>query len=667
MNTALHEDLRGATPLPQQAPPIATARPGGVAALRRRAAWVLGGVWLLGAMPALLRLGLGEAVPPWLEAFGWGLWLPGAGFIAVGGAWLLMAPVVWGLLQVAMLLWALTGMLAAPLFVWLGAALWAGVVAGPVVFAPAAWCVPLLGIATVAWKVITEQRRRRQEAQAGAALSARLPGLLDDLAQRARQAPDPHELDPSQLAAARTLFDLALQPVGSLQGFTRIDNFQSASLRYQLNYLSYALAALQCRYTPNFHGYLNEAQRFAIESLTLPEVCGYWKWEHLWGRLRWNADPVGTLDNVMLTGWSQIALTTYAATTGDLRYQAPGALAFRPMQRSARTHAHDAHSFTRSIVDNWQRAATTLYACEPHWVFPLCNAYAYSGLVPYDRVNGTRHAAKHHAALLKQLEADYLLPDGNVLPVVNSLTGWTWLARGVPAQASLAFLLQLCRVAHAFHPGYARRWYLVARDRFVALDDAGRLQLHGMDWASLIDAGHYRKGPAYLLSLLALAAREHGDEPIAQAALREAELRTDPGASSAPSMSTATRISLAAARLAGVGDWQTMIVRGPAPRTLQGPVLTGCRYPDVLVAAAHGDLDGLELVLYPGQPDGAPARTTQQRTNLTNLTIERLQPGARYRVHGAIESWIETGPEQHTASITVALDGRTAVRLQRQR
>src|SRR5690606_36028459 len=119
-------------------------------------------------------------------------------------------------------------------------------------------------------------------------------------------------------------------------------------------YINYGLSMLQAQYTPNFHGYLSQAQRYGIESLTRPEVCGYWKYESLWGNLRWNPDPIGTKDNIMLTGWSLIALATYSANTGDTRYRQPGALKFKPFKYFSKTYAHDEHSFVKALTWNWE-------------------------------------------------------------------------------------------------------------------------------------------------------------------------------------------------------------------------------------------------------------------------------------------------------------------------
>ena len=63
-------------------------------------------------------------------------------------------------------------------------------------------------------------------------------------------------------------------------------------MRYQLNFVQYAMAMSQYTRTPAFTGYLAEAQRNAIEKMLDPRVWKYWRWENLWGNLRWEPDPM---------------------------------------------------------------------------------------------------------------------------------------------------------------------------------------------------------------------------------------------------------------------------------------------------------------------------------------------------------------------------------------
>src|SRR5512139_1726426 len=90
------------------------------AARQRRTAIVYGCVWLLGLLPVLI-----DAPAAW-QAAGLGLWLPGAGFVAVGGAALLLFPLTLLLFVVAVIAWFWAGMVVAPVAVWLGAAALAG-------------------------------------------------------------------------------------------------------------------------------------------------------------------------------------------------------------------------------------------------------------------------------------------------------------------------------------------------------------------------------------------------------------------------------------------------------------------------------------------------------------------------------------------------------------
>jgi hypothetical protein len=113
---------------------------------------------------------------------------------------------------------------------------------------------------------------------------------------------------------------LALQPVGQINGFDKVDQFQTSALRYQINSLGYMLGMLQCNYAPSFHGYLSQAQRNLIDLYLQRQIWGYWVYESAWGHLNvTNPDPAAR-DNIMLTGWLGIQLCMYMSNTGDRRY-----------------------------------------------------------------------------------------------------------------------------------------------------------------------------------------------------------------------------------------------------------------------------------------------------------------------------------------------------------
>jgi hypothetical protein len=68
-----------------------------------------------------------------------------------------------------------------------------------------------------------------------------------------------------------------------------------------------------------------------------------------------------------------------------------------------------------------------------------------------------------------------------------------------------------------------------------------------------------------------------------------------------------------------------------------------------LVGKAFSQGENLELVLYPGTASGPQA-----------IEIERLKPGRRYSVTGAVQDAL-TADARGRAQLTVNLHGRTAV------
>ena len=53
---------------------------------------------------------------------------------------------------------------------------------------------------------------------------------------------EPRELSDTQMAQMRFFLDRALQPISEFEGFEHLDDFQTAAVRYQINFISYALS-----------------------------------------------------------------------------------------------------------------------------------------------------------------------------------------------------------------------------------------------------------------------------------------------------------------------------------------------------------------------------------------------------------------------------------------
>lgn len=596
----------------------------------------------VGALPLILEL-----APGW-RAAGLGLWFPGAGFLAAGGWAMLLFPVTLALFLVAVFLWFATGNVIAPTTVWLLAAGGAGPMTdGPV--ATWAFYVPpvLIGLA---WfrGALKANGKRADVLRRAAERNAYLPRVLAEVRQRAEPAPvaGERELSADDLAAVRYVFDRALQPLESFEGFNIIEQFQPSALRYQLNHLQFVLAVVQSQYAPNFRGYLSVAQRNLIDKLTLPKVWSYWRWESLWGHLRLDYDPAHK-DNIMLTGWSGVCLNTYTMYSGDKRYAEPASLTFS--LPGGRTYRHSAHSFQKSLLWNYDESPYCLFPCEPNWIYPVCNLYGINSVASYDAAFGTNQLAPLRERFREQFEAEFMDPDG---AVTSFRSKWTGL--GVPASADLMGLGSICFMAAPSYPEISLRAWAILRQEQAQLDEGGELTTE-LSGPALLDAGNYRMTGAFAMGCLAVCAREHGDRDVAEAALRMADARLEPvrseGALSYGKASTMANAILVQARISRSGDWRRT-VNGERAVPAGGPVLSGARYPDVLVAKAISlDGESLDLVLHPGKAPGAQ-----------NIGFEALTPGASYLLEGA-QTQEFVANEQGRAIVELRLDGRTELRL----
>jgi hypothetical protein len=593
-------------------------------------------------MPSILGM------PPALRAAGLGLWIPGGGFLAVGGFAVLLFPLTLVLFALAVFAWFGAGMLVAPVIVWLGSALLAGKMVGD-----QAWFLaPYLLVAAVAGiGLYAYQRRQTRKTAELAQLEARKRSISTALAEAIEvAAPVPtmaeRELTPDDLASSRYALDRALQPLGQMNGYDQRDQFQTAALRYQINHLGYGLGMLQCMYTPSFHGYLSNAQRNLIELYLDRRIWGYWVWESAWGHLNLsNPDPAGK-DNIMLTGWFGIQLCMYISNTGDRRYAEPGSLPFRLNGR--RVFHHDAHTIAQSVAKNFLDSEFCLYPCEPNWVYPICNHYGMTSLAIYDRLFGTKYVPSTLDRWLKSLDTEFTDYSGSVIGLRSSLTG---IRFPFPA-ADAGF----AGFENCFAPERAQRMWATARQDLRHIIKTGengakRLMLPGRGF----DFGNYKSGYAGAYAMIMDTAREFGDYEIADAAQRALDQdcgRADDGGVLRYSRGSNLANAMAMrARIHRRDDFRRTIAEGPPEASLRGPVLSAAKYPDVLVARAFSDGDDLDLVLYPGADSGSH-----------NLGLERLRPGAKYAIRNGAEHSF-TADDSGAATVSVDLRGRTPLHI----
>jgi len=586
------------------------------------------------------------------QAAGIGLFVPGAGFLADGGWLILLFPLTLGIFWLSIIAWFWAGMVIAPLTVWLGSAALAAALAGEQVWPPALYLAPGSAAAIFLFFQYKGAKRRAKDRDM---FQLRQTYFADSLAEvRVKATTEPvageRELTTDQLAAVRYVLDRALQPLDQFKGFTIIDQYQPAAIRYQINHMGFALGLAQGHYTPNFHGYLSRAQRNLIEKYRVPRVWDYWVRESMWGHFNFtHHDPV-VRDNIMLSGWYGMHVGQYTLNSGDRRYGDANSLTFKLNDR--KVYPHDLHSVVDSVAKNFKKNPFVLFPCEPNWVYPICNMYGMSSLAVHDAAFGTNYAQSALPQWLNMLETEFTDQKGSIIGLRSK---WTGLEMPFySGEAGFAFF------ANVFSPQLARRLWAIGRKELgfcLAKDGEGNSRLtlptDLMPFLDKIDPGHYRPGVLFAYVAVLMCAREFGDDDLAEAALRSMDQdcgRTlQNGVLSYTKGSCLANVWAVEGRLMRTGDFRNSFVKGPPAAALLGPMLEDAKYPDVLVAKAFSRGDDLELVLYPGVADG-----TQ------DIGIERLRPNQAYTVSGASVDRLVAGNDGR-ARLQVRLNGRTRV------
>ncbi|MFE9322537.1 hypothetical protein ACIHDR_24235 [Nocardia sp. NPDC052278] len=491
-------------------------------------------------------------------------------------------------------------------------------------------------------------KRARAAAVRRAERNAYLPEVLTQVRARAAAADEapsaPREMSPDDLAHLRYAFDIALMPYGDFSRYSKIDQFQPAAIRYQINQLGYTLTMSQAEFTPNFRGYLDRAQRQLIELYLHRKVWQYWRYENAWGNFSLNPDPA-IKDNIMLTGYYGLQVALYTGQTGDTRYCEPGALTFKLDDK--RGFPHNLDSIVRNIKDNFEHQEFLLYPCEPNWIYTGCNFRGLNALAAHDRAFGTRWEVDIRNDFRERMREEFITPDGTMIALRSAYTGLT-----VP------FPVPDSTVAMALNPSYpdlAEQYWAFVRREVI---ESGDQPINVESDSKGIDAGNYKQDREGWWPYLLIAANEMGDYEVAAEVLRklDAHERRSIDASGVLSygFSPLTEATLIQARLMRRNSWRNVLTQPPAPAALHGPVLDTADYPEVLVAQAISSGDDLNLVVYPGT-------TTGSRT----LQFGRLVAHGEYRVitNGAFQEIIRADASG-AAAANISLTGRMAVRLE---
>ena len=449
------------------------------------------------------------------------------------------------------------------------------------------------------------------------------------------------ELTPDDLELERYLLDLSLQPIERFDGFSHIEQYLLSALRYQLNYTCYALATAQYNYTPAFTGYLTEAQANTIEKMRDKKVWGYWAHECLVGYQRWDPDPI-KFANVMYTGFFGVMVGLFE-TLNDHRFSKPGALSLR--WNDDTEYRYEFSSLCEAIVHNMDISSQgPLYPCEPRLIYPMCNAFSLSTLLIHDRLHGTDYGDGRVEQMAQAYRTHrYLRRDNRFLAARGPLK--FFMGPSVGNDGVMSFWLNFAM------PEQAGRTWENLRANLIRIE-GDDVKIDATSW-EVIDPGNYSRGTGMSRVSVMAAAKEHGDNEMADALERSLDRRYETvrkdGARAYTGISSWGNAGHVLARLTTENSMAHLLA-GEIPAAWKtGPVLGQAAYPDVLVARAVTDGRALDLVLRPGNRGGR-----------TVLGIERLAPRHDYLVTGGVEETI-TADDEGRALVTVDLDGRREV------
>lgn len=586
-----------------------------------------------------------------LQAFGLGLAYPGGGFLhylSGGGVSvaLHLGCTVIALVAfiVSLLLWFGTGNQAAPIIVWLGAALAAAAMQHGHTLSGSWILVSALAAATLGGGWLVHRRNlagklARRESRSTVVNTWRARATALDDAKR----PQVDELSPDDLAALRYALDRALQPVDQFNGFNFIDQFQPSAIRYQINNLGYALSLVNYVRLPAMRSYLHEAQRNLIEKKKEHLVWKYWAIESLWGNFRHEPNPIAR-DNVMYSGWYAAQIGLFESATGDGSYAEPGAVTLTA--GNGTTYVNDYGSIVDTLATNERNSEFCLFPCEPNWIYPMCNNQAALGIRMHDRLHGTRYWASVEPLYRQRLKQEFIDVDGHLIPLRSTRTGLTIPGLSSSSEDAIAAFWM-----HPLFPEVSFRFWEIARAELFRSNGNGLELLPLKPW---LDAGNYRFNTHYALGALGMAAQELGDgEAVTaiQAAINELETHHHGGVLSYPGSSTWSHTFMLKMRLGRANGLSDLVNLGPPAEWRDGPVIEDMNYPDILPARAVSDGEALEAVVYPGDASGR-----------FELGFAQFRPDTNYRLDGFTESQTRSDGAGRLRA-TIELDGRREIRI----
>src|SRR5262249_48755672 len=154
-------------------------------------------------------------------------------------------------------------------------------------------------------------------------------------------------------------------------------------------------------------------------------------------------------------GFCATQMAMYHAASGCRDYDRPMSFALR--HPSGRVFDCDFGALIASLEREHKRSAFHLIACEPNWIYPLCNSIGAAAIKAHDRMSASSRWPPHEAAFRRHLEHDFIDLGGRFVPCRSAYSGFALpMIGGAQPQAMPSFFM------NATMPDIAlRQWLLL--------------------------------------------------------------------------------------------------------------------------------------------------------------------------------------------------------------
>lgn len=211
----------------------------------------------------------------------------------------------------------------------------------------------------------------------------------------------PDRLDDAQAGHLRRIADLAMRLPDDWSGMMGRSSLQEdfGSLRFQLAYMSYALALTHRHRLPAAPAVFRKPFDRLIQKMLSPDVWTYWHYvstgngplNKSLGELPAEWNPVHS-DNIMYSAYIQSMTLLYHHLFDDSKYASEAAISFRLQPYfwgdGGKTFNYNEHTLNDRIYWQMVEKGYLGIACEPNCVFQVCNQPAILGFRMHDIING---------------------------------------------------------------------------------------------------------------------------------------------------------------------------------------------------------------------------------------------------------------------------------------